>query len=124
MITYNWTISSVDCKPVLNDLLNVVYTVHWRLSATDVDGISAELYGVVSMPDPNPAQFEPFESLTIEIVSGWVESLLSVVPQPSNDTEIMDVIQTGSQLDNFKSILLNKINDIKNPVTISMQLPA
>lgn len=121
MITYNWTISAVDCKPLVNDLTNVVYTVHWRLRGTDDDGITSEVYGAVTVPDPNPDTFEPFETLTSEIVSGWVESILSQVPEP--DPNAGDVQVTQSQLDNYKAIIAEKINKIKNPDIVTMQLP-
>jgi hypothetical protein len=120
MITYNWTISAVDCKPVVNDLTNVVYTIHWRLGGTDEDGVSAEVYGAVVAPDPNPDTFEPFESLTAEIVSGWVESILNTLPVPDENTG--DIQQTVSPLDSYKAIIAEKIYKLKNPEIVTMQL--
>lgn len=121
MITYNWTISAVDCKPVYNDLRNVVYTIHWRLRGTDEDGFTDEVYGAITAPDPDPTTFEPFETLTNEIVSGWVETLLSQVPEP--DETAGDQHITTSQLDIYKGIIADKINKIKNPEIVTLQLP-
>ena len=34
-ITYNWNVSTVDTYPTLDDNVDVIYNVHWRLNAED-----------------------------------------------------------------------------------------
>jgi hypothetical protein len=71
----NWTVSAMDCKVSEDNLSDVVFNVHWRCSATEVDGdktYSASVYSTCSVPGPNPASFTPYASLTQEQVLGWI----------------------------------------------------
>lgn len=76
MNTYNWTISSLEVKPVEADATNVVVTAHWRLDGTDGTH-TAGVYGSQTMqPYEAGATFIPYDQLTQEIVVGWIESAM------------------------------------------------
>ena len=50
-INYNWVISQLECKIQEGDLQEVVYTIHYRRQATEVDGDKtylAETYSTVA----------------------------------------------------------------------------
>ena len=74
-VTYSWDCKTVDVYPSKDELSNVVYNVHWRLTATK-DENSATSIGteMVSVDDIDPSSFVAFEELTNEIVTSWVES--------------------------------------------------
>jgi hypothetical protein len=70
----NWTISAMDCKVSEDNLSDVVFNVHWRCSATEVDGdktYSASVYSTCSVPGPG-TPFTPYADLTQEQVLGWI----------------------------------------------------
>ena len=55
-----------------------VTVAHWRATKTAGDH-SASSYGTVSFqPDPDAEGFVPFEDLTLEAVTGWVQEALDV----------------------------------------------
>jgi hypothetical protein len=77
--TYKWTINALDAKVAVEDgNENVVYTVHWGLSATDETGKytvnSIGTHGVEYDAD----NFTAYADLTEEQVIGWLESGLDV----------------------------------------------
>lgn len=81
MNTKQWVISQLECKIQEGDLQNVVYTIHYRRQATEVDGDKtyfAETYSTLSLPAPDPSDFTPYEDLTKEQVEGWLDELLPV----------------------------------------------
>jgi hypothetical protein len=70
-----WTVSAMDCKVSEDNLSDVVYQCHWRVSKTEVDGdktYSASVYSTCSVPGPNPASFVPYDQLTQNDVLGWI----------------------------------------------------
>ena len=74
-ITYSWYIPQLDCVPSANGLTNMVKTVHWRLEGSDGE-YSSVSYSTQNFPSPDSADFIPYENLTLEIVSNWVETTL------------------------------------------------
>jgi hypothetical protein len=74
-ITYNWTVSQLDCYPEYEGQPDVVTTVHWRLDGTDGDH-TAGVYGSVGLTLDPEAKFTPFEKLTEAQVIGWVKDAL------------------------------------------------
>lgn len=78
MNNYNWTISALDCEVSKDGLSNVVETIHWRLSATNEDGVSSEIYGAESVPAPNPESFTEFDGLNKETIVSWLEAIMDV----------------------------------------------
>lgn len=76
--TYNWQISALDAKITEGDNSNVIYTVHWRLQATDETGeYQTDSYGTMSV-EYDPDNFIEYDDLTKEDVVGWLEAGLDV----------------------------------------------
>lgn len=96
---YNWTISAFDCAVKQDKFSNVIVTVHWRYSATDADGNTAETYGATSLGPPT-GSFTPYDKLTKEQVIGWLEKILNV--------------------DEMQANLAAQIELIKNPVKVTL----
>ena len=82
-ISYSWNVSTVDTYPTHNSQSDVVYNVHWRLTATDdtnkdSDGNNwtAEVYGTQVVDTSDLSSFTAFADLTASNVQGWVETAL------------------------------------------------
>ena len=82
-IGYTWNVSTVDTYPTLESNADVVYNVHWRLTAEDdanqdADGNNwtATSYGTQSVDTADIADFTSFADLTSSDVQGWVEAAM------------------------------------------------
>ena len=83
MINYTWNVSTVDTYPTLESNADVVYNVHWRLTAEDdanqdADGNNwtASSYGTQSVDTSDLSSFTAFADLTSSDVQGWVEAAM------------------------------------------------
>lgn len=103
-ITYNWTVSALDCAVSESGLTNVVKNVHWRYRGTDENGTTSEIYGSMSTGTPNTGSFIAYDNLDLQVISGWLEAGLDVPALQEN--------------------IVNQINKINNPVTITLPLPS
>jgi hypothetical protein len=65
----------VDIHPQENDLTDVVYNIHWKLTG-EKEGHEAEAIGTVAVALDPDADFIPFEDLTNSIITGWAESAI------------------------------------------------
>ena len=83
-IGYTWDCKTVDTYPTKNSKADVVYNVHWRLTATDdtnkdSDGNNwtATSYGSQGLDTSDLSSFTAFASLDAAKVQGWVEAGLT-----------------------------------------------
>lgn len=93
MINYTWTFPAFDCVIDEDGLQNVVTTVHWILTGTDEDNISATVYGSQGVGQPNPEAFTPFPDISEEQVIGWMESSMDVDALEANIAIQIDLIK-------------------------------
>ena len=82
-INYEWDVNTVDTYPTKDSNSDVVYNVHWRLTATDdanndADGNpqTATVYGAEGLDTDSISSFIAFADLTSSDVQGWVEAAL------------------------------------------------
>ena len=89
-ISYTWDVKTCDTYPSHTDSQDpantesdVVYNVHWRLTAEDdanqdADGNNwtASVYGTQSVDTADIADFTAFADLTSSDVQGWVEAAM------------------------------------------------
>ena len=82
-IGYTWNVSTVDTYPTLESNADVVYNVHWRLTAEDdanqdADGNNwtATAYGTQSVDTSDLSSFTSFADLSASDVQGWVETAM------------------------------------------------
>ena len=82
-INYAWDVSTVDTYPTKDSNSDVVYNVHWRLTATDdtnkdSDGNNwtAEVYGSQGLDTDSISSFVAFADLDAAKVQSWVEAAL------------------------------------------------
>jgi len=83
-INYVWDVSTVDTYPTKDSNSDVVYNVHWRLTATDDantdsngNNWTAEVYGSQGLDTDDISSFTAFADLTSSDVQGWVEAALT-----------------------------------------------
>ena len=83
-ISYAWDVKTVDTYPTKDSKSDVVYNVHWRLTATDdtnndADGnsLTATVYGSQGLDTSDLSSFTAFADLTASDVQGWVEAALT-----------------------------------------------
>ena len=106
MIQFKWVISSMDEYPSSEGLTDVVFNIHYRRQATEVDDKGtwfAETYSVLSVSAPDPSSFVPYDQLTQEMVEGWLNSGLDVA--------------------SIDASLTAQIEEQKNPKVVSLPLP-
>ena len=78
--TYNWTIHNLDVYPNQDTLSDVVYNIHWRLTAvSDQEEHEGTYYtsssiGTQIVANPDSENFTAFEDLTKKQVVGWLEN--------------------------------------------------
>ena len=83
-ISYAWDVKTVDTYPTKDSKSDVVYNVHWRLTATDdinndAEGnlLTATVYGSQGLDTSDLSSFTEFADLTASDVQGWVEAALT-----------------------------------------------
>ena len=109
--TYSWNCRTVDCYPTFDEQSDVVYNVHWRLTATSsqVDSNDnpyvASVYGTQAISTDDIENFIPFADLTNTIVTGWIEDIWG-----------------EDKVAEMKTNLDNNINDQINPTSVTLQI--
>ena len=83
-ISYAWDVKTVDTYPTKDSKSDVVYNVHWRLTATDDtnndaegNSLTATVYGSQALDTSDLSSFTEFADLTASDVQGWVETALT-----------------------------------------------
>lgn len=70
-ITYDWTVSQLDCYPQAEGQTDVVFVVHWRCNGTD-GTYSGMVYATTGVTYEAGTPYTPFADLTQDQVLGWV----------------------------------------------------
>jgi len=98
-IGYTWDCKQCDTYPTKSGKSNVVYNVHWRLTATDdtnkdSDGNNwtAETYGSQNVSTDDLSSFINWSSLKSSDVQGWVEAALTADKVTAMKTSLDAVI--------------------------------
>ena len=111
-INYTWDVSTVDTYPTLDGNADVVYNVHWRLTAEDdanqdADGNNwkASSYGTQTLSTSDIGDFKPFDEVTSDMVKGWVIDAMG-----------------EEEVANLEASLDSQIESQKNPTSITKTL--
>lgn len=104
-INYNWTINPLEAYPTQADETDVVFIAHWQLHAT-ADSYRATSIGTQGLTYEAGTPFTPFNELTLEQVTGWVETAMGE--------------ETVAQL---KAGLAVQIENQINPPSVTLQSP-
>ena len=100
MLTYNWKLNSLRKTSAAN-LSNVVIGTTWTLTGTDADNYSGTFSGATpfKVAELDPSSFIDYNSLTEDIVLGWVQAVV-----------------VGGYKDHVDEQINKQIRDKKNPV--------
>lgn len=120
MTTFTWTFPKAQRAVSLNGLSNVITTVYWRYRGTDDNGTTAEIYGALSVGEPNREEFIPWDQVTTSEVQTWVENIFN--QDPLVDDEQVDGETPLTQLDKMQETIQQKIDLLNNPTTITEPL--
>jgi len=106
-IGYTWDVSTVDTYPTKSSKSDVIYNVHWKLTATDnsnqdEDGvnISETIYSSQELDTSDLSSFKAFADVTASDVQGWVETAIGsdevTAIKTSLDAKITEMITPTS----------------------------
>lgn len=95
-ITNTWAVVQMDCYPQADGETDVVFTVHWTLTATD-GTYTGSVYGSQAVTVDPAAPFTPYADLTQDQVIGWVQ-------------DAMGAEQVAAYEDNVAGQIANQIN--------------
>ena len=70
-----WNINQMDAYPEYEGNADVVFTVHWSITATE-DEYTGYAYGSVGLTLDPEATYVPYANLTEAQVIGWVQAAL------------------------------------------------
>lgn len=108
--TYSWAINALDTYPTQNSLTDVVYNIHWELTATsdqtDAGGnaYTANSIGTQAVATPDSNDFTAFEDLTQADIEGWLEA---------SDLDV----------DGIKASLDARITEAITPTSVTKEVP-
>jgi len=74
--TYTWTPTQLIGYPVLDPHTDVVTSAYYTVIADDGAGHTAEYTNIQQIPLPEERPFIPYDQLTPEIVTGWIQEAL------------------------------------------------
>ena len=100
-----WNINQMDAYPVYEGNADVVFTVHWSLTATE-DEYVGYAYGSVGLTLDPAATYVPYAELTKEQVVGWVHAALG-----------------EEAVAGYEANVAAQIADARNPPVITPPLP-
>jgi hypothetical protein len=104
-ITSTWNVVSMDLYPEKDGEKDVVFTIHWTLTATE-DIYNGSVYGSVGVPLNTTGKFTPYADLTLDEVVGWVKEALG-----------------EEQIAEYETSVAAQIENQKNPPVIVLPLP-
>lgn len=104
-ITNTWAINQMDCHPEANGETDVVFNVHWTLTASD-GTYQGYAYGSQSLTFDPEMPFIAYNDLTEAQVIGWVKAALG-----------------EEQVAAYELSVANEIADQVNPPMVTPQLP-
>jgi hypothetical protein len=104
-INYTWTINPLEAYPTQAGETDVVFTAHWQLHATTGSYIATSI-GTQGLTYTAGTPFTPFNELTLEQVTGWVETAMG-----------------EGRVAELKAGLATQIENQINPPTVTLTSP-
>lgn len=104
-MTLTWNITQLNAYPEKDGLTDVVFTVHWILTAKDGD-YNSSVYGSIGVELNHEEPYTPYADLTLDQIIGWVKSSLG-----------------EEQVTEYENGVSSIIEKQKNPTVINPPLP-
>ena len=70
-ITFNWSVTVLDCYPQADGETDVVFTVHFTCAGTD-GTYTSSVYSTQAVTYTAGSPYVPYADLTQDIVLGWI----------------------------------------------------
>jgi hypothetical protein len=74
-VNYKWVIEQMTCYPTYEEQTDVVFTVYWRVNATE-NGFTASNYGSQGVEYVAGSPYTPYAQLTQDQVVNWVQTAM------------------------------------------------
>lgn len=87
-----WNVVQMSCYPEQDGLTDVVFSVHWTLTAKE-DEYTSSTYGSVGVTLDPSAPYTPYADLTQEQVVGWVKSSLGAETVAEYEAGVASLIE-------------------------------
>ena len=105
-MTNIWTIDQLSCYPKVDNKIDVVFSVAWRVNGTD-GAFSATIYGTQSIAlCTEESLFTPYSNLTKAQVISWVQDAMG-----------------AEQVESINTSIKQQIDDQVNPPVVNPFLP-
>jgi hypothetical protein len=104
-MVFTWVIEQMDCYSQAENQTDVVFTVHWRVNATD-GTYNATSYGTVGVTYDAGMPYTPYADLTQPQVIGWVQGVMG-----------------SEQVASIKNSLVTNIANQVDPPVVTPSLP-
>lgn len=104
-IIKTWTVKQMDCYPEAEGETDVVFTVHWTLTATD-GTYTGYVYGSQGVTYEAGSPYTPYADLTESQVIGWVKDAMG-----------------EEQVASFEQAVAQQIDNQINPPVVTPALP-
>lgn len=88
-LAYTWSFPQLEVAPSDGGLNDVIKVIHWRYDAVEGE-FTAGAYGSVSLAEPDPEAFVPFDGLTVAKLIEWVSESVDV---PALETSLAAEIE-------------------------------
>lgn len=98
MIQYTTLIASLYVRPSQDGMSNVVYRVTWVYLAKE-DFYVADLYKDTFLPAPQQGSYIDYNSLTSDIIMGWVASVEDMQSLQAQVTQLLEDAKNPSSLE-------------------------
>jgi hypothetical protein len=97
---FNWSFPQFIVNPKDGDMTEVVIGINWICTATD-GNVSANSFGTVMLPAPNPAEFIPYDQITYQMTYDWVGSQISMpIVEKDLTIQVENLSQPATQSQN------------------------
>jgi hypothetical protein len=104
-ITNTWVIEQMTCYPTYESQTDVVFSVAWRVNATD-GTFYATAYGTQGVTYVAGSAYTPYADLTQAQVIGWVQTAMG-----------------PEQVANIEANVATQIDNLINPPAVNPPLP-
>jgi len=104
--TFSWKIFKMEVTPYVNGMKNIVKNIQWCYYATIIiNDVTYSTYysDITVLQPPNDFTFIPYEELTKDVVSSWLEKNVN--------------------MDFVNNFILNNLQNAFSPPVISLPLP-
>jgi hypothetical protein len=95
-ITYQWLVERLEAYPQRDGFTDVVFSVFWRVNASDAKRHKATISGVQPINLDGSGDFTPYDKLTPEQVIGWAQGAMG--PQGVADVQNYLAGQISNQM--------------------------